>query len=86
MVRDRDVGGARNGPPHGSQRIDRESTAERYRKIFEYSNDAVMIVDLSAETFVDVNPAACELLGYSREELLSKRPEEIHPGDRKSVV
>ena len=81
MVRDRDVGGARNGPPHGSQRIDRESTAERYRKIFEYSNDAVMIVDLSAETFVDVNPAACELLGYSREELLSKRPEEIHPGD-----
>ena len=81
MVRDRDVGGARNGPPHGSQRIDRESTAERYRKIFEYSNDAVTIVDLSAETFVDVNPAACELLGYSREELLSKRPEEIHPGD-----
>lgn len=54
---------------------------ERYRKIFEHNSDAVMVVDLESESFVDVNPRACELLGYSREELLSMDPEDIHPSD-----
>lgn len=54
---------------------------ERYRKIFEHNNDAVMIVDLETEAFLDVNPAACEMLGYSREELLGLHPEDIHPND-----
>jgi PAS domain S-box-containing protein len=57
------------------------SPEERYRKIFQYNNDAVMIVNLETEEFVDVNPAACELLGYSRKELLSMHPEDIHPED-----
>ncbi|OYR75455.1 PAS domain-containing sensor histidine kinase [Halorubrum sp. E3] len=59
----------------------RSSVEERYRKVFEYNNDAVMIVDLETESFVDINPRACELLGYSREELLSMDPETIHPDD-----
>jgi len=58
---------------------------ERYRKIFEYNNDAVMVVDLETESFLDVNPAACNLLGYSREELLSLHPEDIHPNDVERV-
>ena len=40
-----------------------------------------MVVDLETESFLDINPAACNLLGYSREELLSMRPEDIHPND-----
>ncbi|TKX87723.1 PAS domain S-box protein, partial [Halorubrum sp. SS5] len=59
----------------------RSSVEERYRKVFEYNNDAVMIVNFETESFVDVNPRACELLGYSREELLSMNPEAIHPDD-----
>ncbi|OYR47336.1 PAS domain-containing sensor histidine kinase [Halorubrum sp. Ea8] len=59
----------------------RSSVAERYRKVFEHNNDAVMIVDFGTESFVDVNPRACELLRYSREELLSMDPEGIHPDD-----
>lgn len=58
---------------------------ERYRKIFEHSNDAVMVVDLESESFVDVNPAACDLLGYSRAEFLSMDPEDIHPEDIERV-
>jgi PAS domain S-box-containing protein len=54
---------------------------ELYRKVFEHSNDAVMVVDFDDERFVDVNPAACELLGYTREELLDLDPEDIHPED-----
>lgn len=59
----------------------RSSVGERYRKFFEHNNDAVMIVDFETKSFVDINPRACELLGYSREELLSIDPEEIHPDD-----
>jgi len=58
---------------------------ERYRKVFEHSNDAVMVVDFDAERFVDVNPAACELLGYTREELLELDPADIHPDDFDAV-
>lgn len=57
------------------------SAEERYRKVFEHSNDAVMLVDLEMETFLDANPAACDLLGYARAELLSMAPEDIHPDD-----
>ncbi|MFB6192172.1 MAG: nitrogen regulation protein NR(II) [Haloarculaceae archaeon] len=59
----------------------RSAPRERYRKIFEHSNDAIMVVDLETEEFLDVNPKACELLGYPRSELLSKHPEDIHPDD-----
>ncbi|WP_435197368.1 PAS domain S-box protein [Natronomonas sp. EA1] len=58
---------------------------ERYRKIFQYNNDAVMVVDLETESFLDVNPAACDLLGYSRGELLSMHPVDIHPNDVERV-
>jgi PAS domain S-box-containing protein len=57
----------------------------RYRKIFQHSNDAVMIVDLERDEFVDANPAAVDLLGYEREELLDLHPEEIHPDDLQEV-
>jgi PAS domain S-box-containing protein len=41
----------------------------KYRNIFERSKDAVFLADADF-TFKDVNPATCELLGYSKEELL----------------
>ncbi|WP_136591570.1 sensor histidine kinase [Salinigranum halophilum] len=58
---------------------------DRYQKIFEHNNDGVMIVDLAEESFFDVNPAACELLGYTREELLSMDAKDIHPEDVERV-
>lgn len=54
---------------------------ERYRKIFQHSNDAVMIVDFEDDEIVEVNPAACRLLGYPEETLLDLDPEDIHPED-----
>ncbi len=46
----------------------RESEA-RLRLLFEFSRDAIVVAD-DAGRYVDVNHAACELLGYRREELL----------------
>lgn len=54
---------------------------KQYRKVFQHSNDAVMIVDLDAESFIEVNPAACEMLGYTHEEFHTLKPAELHPDD-----
>jgi PAS domain S-box-containing protein len=42
---------------------------KKYRNVFERSKDAVFLADPEF-MFKDVNPATCELLGYTKEELL----------------
>ncbi|MFB6296529.1 MAG: nitrogen regulation protein NR(II) [Halobacteriales archaeon] len=54
---------------------------ERFQAVFQQSNDAIIIVDADDGEFVEANEAACEMLGYSREELLALHPEDIHPDD-----
>lgn len=59
-----------------------EQVAVPYRLFFESSNDAVLIATFpdGAEPglYVEVNKAACDLLGYTREELISMVPQDIH--------
>lgn len=47
-----------------------KANERKYRNIFERSKDAVFIAS-GALQFIDVNPATCSLLGYTREELQS---------------
>ncbi|GEM_PF-630222 len=47
-----------------------------YRTIFDSAGDAAFVHDLEG-TFLDVNRAACERLGYSKEELLTMTPVDI---------
>ncbi len=53
----------------------RESEA-RYRTLFEQANDAIFL-ETEDDRILDVNRRACELLGYSREQLLTKRVSEL---------
>lgn len=64
--------------------LELEETKERYRKIFEASNDAILLIDTERDEIYEANPRACELFGYSHDELLSLSPSEIFPdeGDR----
>jgi len=63
-----------------SKNIDPPLSGEaRFQKIFNYSNDAIFFIDLMARKILDVNPKACRMLGYSREELQSMPIEAIHP-------
>jgi len=48
----------------------------RFRALFENSLDAIVIAD-DAGNYVNVNPAACELFGYSREQLLGMSAAEL---------
>ena len=49
---------------------------EKYRVMFETAKDAIFLSDETGK-FVDVNQAACESLGYSKEELLKLTDREI---------
>lgn len=63
---------------------DLERLKERFRTIFEQSNDAIVVLDPETESIREVNDQACEMLGYSREELLSVSAAEIHPDELSS--
>ncbi|MBI4938775.1 MAG: PAS domain S-box protein [Nitrosomonadales bacterium] len=50
--------------------------ADVYRQLFEYAADPIFILDTEGN-FIEVNRAACDHVGYSRNELLRMRPEHI---------
>ncbi|MBK8478415.1 MAG: PAS domain S-box protein [Opitutaceae bacterium] len=55
---------------------------ERFRQLFNSGNDAVFVHALRPDgvpdSFSQVNDIACQLLGYSREELLTRCPHDIN--------
>jgi len=63
-----------------------KDSEERSHKIFTYSNDAIFIIDPARDRILDVNPRACKMLGYSREELLSTPITAIHPQEMPELL
>lgn len=55
------------------------ASEERFRNIFACSNDAIFVVDPERDAILDINPKACTMLGYTREELLSLSISVVHP-------
>jgi PAS domain S-box-containing protein len=60
---------------------ERRESEEKYRVLFETAKDAIFLSDETGR-FVDVNQAACESLGYSKEELLKLSNREIDADPR----
>jgi diguanylate cyclase (GGDEF)-like protein/PAS domain S-box-containing protein len=56
---------------------------DRYRTLFSESRDAVYVTEADGR-FIDVNPAALELFGYSRQEMLNLNARQLYaqPADR----
>ncbi|KKM10873.1 hypothetical protein SY88_11270 [Clostridiales bacterium PH28_bin88] len=52
------------------------TSEERYRLLFESANDAIFVHDMNGR-FLEANRRACEMLGYSREELLYLRMQDL---------
>jgi PAS domain S-box-containing protein len=53
----------------------RESEA-RYRKLFECAPDGILIAD-SESRYLDANPSICQMLGYTRDELIGLHASDI---------
>ena len=54
----------------------------KYRALFEYSPDGVLIADIDTKRFLYANPAICEMLGYDTEEMIRMDVSDIHPKDK----
>lgn len=50
---------------------ERKQAEVEYRTIVETAHDGFWIVSVQDGRFLDVNPAACDMIGYSREEMLT---------------
>jgi PAS domain S-box-containing protein len=57
----------------------RQQSEDRFRLLFDSAADALFLHDLHGR-FVEVNQAACDSLGYTREELLQKHVSDIEVG------
>ena len=57
-----------------------------FRTLFEQAMDGILVSDVQGH-FLDANPAACQMLGYSREELLTlKNADILAPGEVARIV
>jgi PAS domain S-box-containing protein len=58
---------------------------DKYRLVIENVSEGIVLVQ--NKRFVFANPRACEISGYSAEELLSiEFPDVVHPDDREKVI
>lgn len=62
-----------------------EESEERYRKLFDSTGDDIFVTDMD-ENIVEANNAACETLGYKREELLNMKISDIKPAKYREQV
>lgn len=53
-----------------------EASDARFRSFYESTREAIVVADIE-DRILDVNPAACEMLGYTREEFLRLRIPDI---------
>ncbi|KKM25421.1 hypothetical protein LCGC14_1595140 [marine sediment metagenome] len=59
---------------------------ERFRRIFEHSNDAIFVIDGAHGEILEVNATACKMLGYSHAELLSIPISAVHPDEMPQLL
>ena len=55
------------------------NSEERYRALFESAAEGILVADLETRRFKHANPAICNILGYSEEELMRLGMADIHP-------
>jgi PAS domain S-box-containing protein len=62
------------------------ASERRYASILEGTAEAILIAEASSGRLRWVNRAACSLLGYTRDELLSMRVQDLHPSADRTLV
>jgi PAS domain S-box-containing protein/putative nucleotidyltransferase with HDIG domain len=59
---------------------------ERFRALFETSQDSIFILDRETGRFISVNPAACRLYGYSLDEFLGMKHTDVSAEPEKTAA
>lgn len=58
----------------------------RYRRLFEHSNDAILLIDPETTQILDCNRKVLEMNGYSYDELTSMTIPELHPPHEREAL
>jgi PAS domain S-box-containing protein len=53
----------------------------RFKAIFNESTDGMLVAEVKTKRFIMCNPSICEMLGYTKEELMRMKIDDIHPGE-----
>ena len=61
----------------GEQIVTLKHSELRYRRLFEATPDGILILNAETGAIADVNPFLVNILGYSREEFIGKKPWEV---------
>jgi PAS domain S-box-containing protein len=59
---------------------------ERFRGVFQGVTDGILLAEIESGAFVMANPAICEMLGYSEQEILGLGVKDIHPAEHVAAV
>ncbi|MBI5641888.1 MAG: PAS domain S-box protein [Deltaproteobacteria bacterium] len=58
--------------------------SEKHSRLVQMAADAILLKDMSTKMIADANPAASVLTGYSLQELLNMRSEDLYPPEKVS--
>ena len=61
-------------------------TLAKYKLVFNNQKDAIVLVDLETERFLEVNKAAIDMYGFSKEEFLEMRTRDIFLDEDSSLM
>jgi len=62
------------------------ASESQYQSLFKSIAEPVFISDATASRFLDCNDVACELYGYSRDEIKALKPEHLHPPEERAAL
>ncbi len=57
--------------------LELEDSEERFRRLFESAREGLLLIEKQKGHIVNANPTICELLSYTKEELIGKQLQEI---------
>jgi diguanylate cyclase (GGDEF)-like protein/PAS domain S-box-containing protein len=63
-----------------------EDALRQFRTAMDLSPELILLIDRANMRFVDVNDTTCQVLGYSREELLAMGPHDLTPVSREELA
>jgi len=63
-----------------------EENENKFKSVFDNSFNAIFIADPEEDKILEVSPQACQMLGYSRDELLSLKMSSIHPHELEDLT
>ncbi|MCB1045574.1 MAG: PAS domain S-box protein [Calditrichaeota bacterium] len=61
-------------------------TEEKFRQLYDKARFAVFVIDLEEAVILEANQAACELTGFSPEELVGRRIWDLRPPDFREIA